>query len=186
VNRFAPIATMGIFSYLFSAFRKTGSAEPASNPADAGRELRQLMLTATPAKLGQKPTPDFPRVYGVLMDWPIDDQIATIFSSAAGAASLYTTSTFNVIGGEKHESVRSAAVEFVRASDRLFDVSTPTTAFPYPAADAVRFYLLAFSGVRVFETARSSLEDGTNEHADLFRLGQAVLSQLRMVVERRK
>src|SRR5262245_10829174 len=117
---------MGIFSFLFGSLHKARAAEPAGNPADAGRELRQLMLTTTPEKVGQKPTADFPRVYGVLMDWPIDDQTATIFAGATGAASLYTTSTFNVIGGEQHEAVRSAAIEFVRASDRLVAASMPT------------------------------------------------------------
>jgi hypothetical protein len=168
---------MGIFSFLF--------ARPARNPAEAGRELRQMMLTTTPEKLAQKPTAEFPRVYGVLMDWPIDDQTATIFASATGAASLYTTSTFNVIGGEKHEAVRSAAIEFVRAADSLVGASRPAANFPYPSADRVRFYLLTFDGVRLVETDRASLEDGTNEHAVLFRLGQAVLSQLRLVVEKR-
>jgi len=34
------------------------------------------MLTTPPEKTGSKPTQDFPRVYGILMDWPIDEDTA--------------------------------------------------------------------------------------------------------------
>ena len=68
-----------------------------------------MMLTTSPQEIGVKPTKEFRRVYGILMDWPIGEQIATVFSSSTGAASLYTTSTFGIIGGEGHETVRAAA-----------------------------------------------------------------------------
>ena len=63
-----------------------------------------MMLTTPPVRTGEKPTKEFPRVYGILMDWPVGEQTATVFSSSSGAASLYTTSTFGIIGGEGHES----------------------------------------------------------------------------------
>ena len=141
------------------------------------------MLTAPPEKTGYQPTGDFPRVYGIVLDWPIDEQVATIFSTSTGAASLYTTSTFGVIGGEGHESVRKAATTFVRAADRLFDAATPTIEYPYPASDLVRFYLLTFDGVRVVETDLASIYDRTNAYTEFFELGQAVLTELRRVTE---
>ncbi len=143
-----------------------------------------MMLSTPPAKTGEKPTKDFPRVYGILMDWPIGEQTATVFSSSTGAASLYTTSTFGIIGGEGHETVRTAATRFVRAADRLFDSATPTTEFPYPADGRVRFYLLTFEGVRVFDTDLASIERGTSKYAEFFGLGQAVLTELRRVTEK--
>jgi len=177
---------MGILSFLSGLFAREQSAQPGQSDADAGRRLRQMMLATPPERIGQKPTKDFPRVYGVLMDWPLGEQIATIFSSSTGAASLYTTSTFGVIGGEEHEAVRAAAVAFVHAADHLFDASTATTEYPYPPVDRVRFYLLTFDGVRVVETGMASLENGTGAYAEYFNRGQAVLTQLRLVVEQRQ
>ena len=139
------------------------------------------MLTTPPEKTRNQPTDDFPRVYAILMDWPIDEQVATIFSSSTGAASLYTTSTFGIIGGEGHETVRHAALTFVRAADRLFDAATATVEYSYPASDRVRFYLLTFDGVRVVETDLASICDRTNEYTEFFELGQAVLTELRRV-----
>lgn len=162
------------------------SAEQKKNPADAGRTLRRMMLTTPPAKLGVKPTKEFPRIYGILLDWPIDEITATIFSTATGTASLYTTSTFGIIGGEGHEAVRTAALNFVHTADRFFDTATPTTEYPYPTANRVRFYLLTFEGVRVIDTDLASINKRTSRYSELFGLGQAVLTELRRISETRQ
>lgn len=175
---------MGIFSFLFGSQAQTKPAASKPDPADVGRALRQKALATPPAKRGLAPGKDFPRVYGILMDWPIGENTATVFSDATGAASLYTTTTFGVIGGEGHETVRAAAIRFVRAADRLFDAAIPATEYPYPGRDRVRFYLLTFEGVRVFDTDLASLENRTSKHTEFFELGQAVLTELRLVVQK--
>jgi len=177
---------MGLFSFLFGSPSEAQSPEARKNPADVGRALRQMMLTTSPAEAGVKPTKEFPRVYGILMDWPIGAQTATLFSTSTGAASLYTTATFGIVGGEGHERVRAAAISFVRAADRLFDSAAPTKDYPYPAANRVRFYLLTFDGVRVLDTDLASIEDRTSKYAEFFGLGQAVLTELRRISERAK
>ena len=178
---------MGLFSFLFGSPSKAQSQASKKNPADAGRAMRQLMLSTPAEKLGERPSKEFPRIYAVLMDWPIGDgQTATVFSASVGAASLYTTSTFGIIGGEGHETVRNAAKNFVRAADRHFGASTPTTEYPYPAKDRVRFYFLTFSGVRVIETDLASISRNSNKYAELFGLGQVVLTELRLTTEKNK
>jgi len=144
------------------------------------------MLTLPPKQMGTKPTQEYPRVYGILMDWPVGKQVATVFSTSTGAASLYTTSTFGIIGGEGHPNVRSAARTFVQAADRHFAESLPTTEFPYPAADRVRFYLLTFVGVRVIDTDLASVTKKVGNYAELFDCGQAVLTELRLATDRRQ
>jgi len=165
--------------------RRTPSSEPPETSAEVGRTLRLKMLTTPPAQLGVTPTTEFPRVYGVLMDWPIDDQTATVFSASSGAASLYTTSTFGIIGGEGHEAVRSAAMKFVRAADRYLDAAQSTTEYPYPNAHRVRFYFLTFEGVRLIDTDLASVSNNTGKYTELFGLGQAVLTELRLVTQKR-
>lgn len=183
MSRKAIIVAMGLLSFLFGQISVAQPRGENGNSADAGRTLRQMMLATPPAKFGEKPTKDFPRVYGVLMDWPIGEQIATVFASSSGAASLYTTSTFGIIGGEGHQTVRAAAINFVRAADKLYDSSTPTAEYPYPAAGRVRFYLLTFDGVRVLDTDLASIENRTSKYSEFFDLGQAVLAELRLSTE---
>jgi hypothetical protein len=185
MNRTLLIFIMGLLSFLFGC-SKAHPPESKKNPADAGRDLRMMMLTTPPEKTGDKPTKEFPRIYGVLMDWPIGEQTATVFSTSTGAASLYTTSSFGIIGGEGHESVRNAAMSFVRAADRFFDGSAPTTEYPYPIGDHVRFYFLTFSGVRVIDADLASINSRTSKYAELFGLGQAVLTELRLITDKRQ
>jgi hypothetical protein len=169
-----------------SPAQKSPSQEspPQKNSADAGRSLRRMMLTLPPKEIDISPSEEFPRVYGVLMDWPLDEVTATVFSASDGAASLYTTSTFGIIGGQGHESVRTAAKKFVKAADRFYDAATPTTEYPYPASDRVRFYLLTFDGVRVIDTDLASINNHTGKYAKLFGLAQDVLTELRQVSEK--
>jgi hypothetical protein len=185
MSRGVIIIVMGLLSFLFGASSSTQPTPARGIPADAGRGLRQLALSTPAAQVGASPTAEFPRVYGVLMDWPIGEQIATVFATSSGAASLYTTSTFGIIGGEGHPTVRAAATQFVRAADGFFDTATPTAEFPYPGAGRVRFYLLTFEGVRVIDTDFAAIENGTSRYFTLFNLGQAVLTELRLVTERR-
>jgi hypothetical protein len=185
VNRTLFFLGMGIFSFLFGSAAQEKPSAPPKNPANAGRELRQMMLDTPPDKFA-KPAKEFPRVYAVLMDWPIDKETATILSSSEGAASLYTTSTFGIIGGEGHENVRKAAIKFVRAADRLYDEAKPTKEYPYPAANRVRFYLLTFQGVRVLEADLVTIASGKSKYTEYFGLGQDVLTELRLITEKAK
>jgi hypothetical protein len=156
------------------------------DPADTGKELRRMMLTMPPQDLGVSPTKEFPRVYGILMDWPIGEQTATIFSTCTGSASLYTTSTFGIIGGEGHASVRAASTAFVKAAGRFYESAASTSEYPYPAGDKIRFYLLTFHGVRVIETDMASVTRGAGPYAELFGLGQTVMTELRLSTEKAK
>jgi hypothetical protein len=124
--------------------------EPSKkNSADAMRELRLKMLTTSPAELSQKPTAEYPHVCRVLMDWPIDTGTVSVVSLSTGDASIYTTGTFGVIGGIGHETVRSAAKNFVKIAGKYYDEATPTKDYAYPKPGRVRFYLVCYDENRV-------------------------------------
>ena len=177
---------MGLFSFLFGS---PASAEPPATkpkPEDVGRALRQMMLTMPPAEIGLKPTPVFPHVYGVRMDLPMGHgQTATVVANATRTASLYTTSTFGIIGGEGHAAVRASALAFTSAAGQFFDSATPTTEFPYPPDGHVYFYLLTFEGVRRIDVELTAIENATSKYTPLFALGQEVLTQLRLISEKK-
>ncbi|MDB6018416.1 MAG: hypothetical protein JWR19_2905 [Pedosphaera sp.] len=154
------------------------------NPAEIGRALRSMMLTAPPKNLGIQPTKSFPRVYGVLMDWPLQNGTATIVSLCDGNASLYTTSTFGIIGGVAHESVRAAAIQFVATAERHFDAAVPTKEYPYPQPGHVRFYLTCFDGVRMIEAEEASLKTGKDKYSELWKVGQQVIAELHSITQK--
>jgi len=185
-NLFRLLCLLGMMASLPARSETAPPPPPKKDPEKAGQELRLQALTTPAAKIHKAPTDQFPLVYGVLMDWPTGPAIATVFAGSSGVASLYTNTNFNVIGGEAHESVRLAAVKMVLVANRHFAAATPTQEFPYPAPGHVRFYLLTYDGVRVLDVEQSELKDGTSKYGELFDLGQAVMSELRMVYEKGK
>jgi hypothetical protein len=160
--------------------------QPQKSPTDSMRELRLMMLTTPPSQLGIKPTGESPRVAGVLMDWPLGEHTATIVAMSDGNASLYTTSTFGVVGGVEHESVRVAAKRFAKAAERFHNEAAPTTDYSYPERERVRFYFVTFQGVRVIDTDMASMRARSGRYVDLFALGQAVVTELRIVTEKKR
>jgi hypothetical protein len=156
--------------------------KPKKDPKDMGRDLRNMFLTTPAEKVGMQPSQEYPRVWGVAVDWPIGDgNIATIVSLSDGSASVYTTGTSGIIGGIGHETVRAAAKKLVKEADRCFDVSTPTQDLSYPRLNHVRFFLTTFHGVRVIETELAPLSDRRTSYFVLFDSAQDVLTQLRLV-----
>jgi hypothetical protein len=142
------------------------------------RELRLMMLKTSPSQMGCLPSEAFPNVFSVLMDWPIENAIATVRGDCQGGASLYTTANFGILGGEGHERVRNAAKSFVQTGELFRERAAKTIDFEYPAKERTRFYLVCFDEVRLIEldTARLLVEGG--EFLALFVAGQTLLSEL--------
>lgn len=174
----------GILALLISILSVSVAEEPKKDPKDAGRALRNTFLTTSAEKVDIRPSEEYPRIWGVAVDWPIGDgQIATIVSLSDGSASVYTTGTFGIIGGIGHETVRAAAKKLVKQADRYFDESAPTQDLSYPTLDHVRFFLTTFHGVRVIETDLASLSERRSKYFTFFDSAQDVLTQLRHVTD---
>jgi hypothetical protein len=151
--------------------------------AEMMRELRLNMLTTPGTEFGQKQTPEYPRVYGVLMDWPLDSATVSVVAFSSGDASIYTTGAFGVIGGIGHEAVRGAAKSFVKIAEKHYDEATPTKDYPYPKAGRVRFYVICYDGVRTIETDLEALKNGRDKFSDLYAAGQRVIAELRLTTQ---
>ncbi len=161
--------------------RKENMGIDKNNPADADKGLRMMALTTTPQSLGFTAEQEYPQVYGVLTDWNLGDYTASILSMKDGMASLYTTTTFGIIGGEGHDSVREAAKRHVKIAGQYYDKSTPVSDFPYPTRGNVNFYLLTYDGVRLCVGDESGINKGTDPTRPLFAAAQDVLTELRIV-----
>ena len=155
----------------------------AQTSPSMGPELRQMFLKTTASKAGVSANAQFPHVFGVVLDWPINENIATVISLSDGSASLYTTSTFGIIGGVSHESVRVAARHFVSVAEQYLAASSPTSTYPYPLPGKIRFYLLTYEGVRAIDADAQATYSGTGKFSPLFGAAQDVVTQLRVVTE---
>jgi hypothetical protein len=169
----------------FTAMSETNDP-PKKTSADLMREIRLKILTSPSSELGQKPTLEYPHVYGMLMDWPIEEATVSVMASSVGDASIYTTGTFGVMGGIQHETVRDVAKSFVKLGEKHYDEAKPTKDFGYPQNGRVRFYLICYGDVRFIEADTESLTHGKGRCSDLFTAGQRVLTELRQIVDKQK
>lgn len=122
-------------------------------------------------------------VYGVLTEWDIDGVTATVMSMRDGTASLYTTSTFGIIGGQGHESVRQAAARYVKGCEQFADSGKIVTKFSYPKSGEVFYYILTYDGVRQIVGNQAAIERGSDPTRPLFEAAQDVLTKLRLISE---
>ncbi|MGA3057509.1 MAG: hypothetical protein ABSE70_05660 [Candidatus Limnocylindrales bacterium] len=153
------------------------------DPKDVGKALRKLALTTAPEELAFSPDKEYPTIYGVVTDWRIGQETASILAMKDGAASLYTTATFGIIGGEGHEKVMAAAQRCVRVGHRFVARSVKTSEFPYPEDDQVNFFLLSYEGVRLCKADETAIRQGSDAIRELFDAAQDLLTELRLVYE---
>jgi hypothetical protein len=157
-------------------------ALPQDRPYSPMINLRKKMLSSKAAAVGISPSKECSKVFAVAMDWPVGKEIVTVIGVCDGNASLYTTSTFGVIGGVAHENVRIAAKEFVKTAAQSYELTKPTKEYPYPPVGFLRFYLLCFDGVRVVTADVNSVVAGENPLSRLGSKAQRLIAELRLVV----
>jgi hypothetical protein len=198
-------AAIGGVYGLFSTIRKAGRSNKASatvtqtspppkldNPAAAsstkandyvstGNALRVKMLETPADSLGIKQTDAFPRVYGVIMDWNVQNQISMTFALCDGNASIYGPMV-GVSDSLVHKRVRDAAINAVQVAEKRHDDAVPAFDYAFPQSGSVRFYLLCFTGVRVIEVTQRSLEAGADKCSPLWKATQILISEISKVV----
>lgn len=166
---------MGLFGKLF------GKKQPPKDSPGIG--LRTMALTTPVSKLGFSSDEDFPLAYGVLTDWDIGGVTATVMSMRDGTASLYTTSTFGIIGGHGHENVRIAADRYVKIAEKFITYGKAVSDFTYPKSGDVFFYILTYDGVRLCVGNEDAINNGSDPTCPLFAAAQDVLTSLRLITE---
>jgi hypothetical protein len=146
-------------------------------------DLRNMAFSVTPEQLGLPAESDKTQVYGIIMDWGIDDGIATIVSYQTGDASLYLSSGGGVIGGGQHKNVNIAAKQFVSSAQAFLSKTIRTTETKLPETDEVKFYLLTNNGVFVGQELIKNFDNNSSQWLPLFENGNKVLTEMQKTAE---
>jgi len=144
-------------------------------------DLRGMALSNTPEQLGLTIPEKETVVFGVVMDWGIDDAVATTVAYRNGEASLYLSSGGGVIGGGQHEQVNKVAKQFVSLAQKHLKHTKKTNDTPLPKTDEVIFYLLTNNGTYTGKEQMKNFENETSGWTDLFYAGNDILSELRKI-----
>lgn len=164
-------------------FRKIFGKRDKQDPANMMKTMRLEWLQRPPTPGSYKTDDD---VVAVLMDWPIGDNIATVLASSLGDASLYTSSTFGIIGGIGHEKVRNAALQFAQCAQHFLHITHFSTDYGYPDGNKIKISAVTPKGVRSIVFEMKDVEDQNSPAYALFACGQIVLTELRLTMPDQK
>jgi hypothetical protein len=170
-------------SLILPLVMSASDAPTKKDAAAAMRDLRTTWLSRVPAPGTFRSADD---VVAVAMDWPLGDHIITVLASSSGDASLYTTSTFGIMGGVGHEAVRTAAMDLVRCARRFLPLTAATTSFPYPDKQTLRFYFVTPAGVRVVSFPLRDVDHENSPGRTLYAYAQNLVTELRQLTPETK
>lgn len=155
-----------------------------SKNAEAMRELRKMVLAASPRDLGLTPTQEHPRIWGILMETGFPEGAVTLVALLDGSASLYFSNGGGIIGAGEHAPVRRAAIKFIGTAEAYVEDFNATTEYPLPDTGRVKFYLLTYSGIFTGDFDEHLLGEGGHKLSKLFYAGHDVITAIRKVQER--
>jgi hypothetical protein len=132
----------------------------------------------TPSEVKAAATNDFPKVYGLVMDWSVGSQTSTTFAMCDGKSGLYAPRM--VLCDEVMQNrVKNRALSLVKTAGEYYDAAVPASDYPLPKPGNVRFYLLGFDGARVIESTESALSSGKDKCSALWGSVQALVVDMR-------
>jgi hypothetical protein len=118
-------------------------------------------------------------VWGLVMDWTLDDAVATVVSLADGTTSLYLSSGGGSIGAGEHPAAAAASISALRVAERMVDDVPEATESPLPDRGRTSLTLLTFPGLRRFEDDNAAFENGTSRLSPVANAMQAVIHEIR-------
>ena len=142
--------------------------DPKNNPYI---DMRNMAFGITEKELGIEIEKEKTKIYGVIMDWSIGDETATLISFISGDASLYLSSGGGMIGGQTHENVSNASKEFIKKAENYISKASKTENNPLPNSDEVLFYFLTNKGKFVVKEKMENIESNKSELLNLFEEG---------------
>lgn len=156
--------------------RDTKPEDPSLAQRDVYADLRALALAWKP---DQSSTSDGIVVYGMVMDWAIDEVTATTVAFSTGDASIYYSTGGGIVGGIGHASVRAAATQFIHGGQTYLGGAHLVDSTPLPEREHVCFYFLTNRGIYGAAEHMMYMEDETSSWYDLFILCNNVITMMR-------
>ena len=148
--------------------------------------LRNMVLCGTRERFGLAATSSPTDPWGVVMDWGVTSETATVMALSDGSASIYLSSGGGYLGGQKHESVKNAALHAIEVAREYPSQMKKTTEYNLPATGEVIFYLLTDSGVFTASEKETDLRSQDHPLSKLGNAMQNVVTQYRILEEYKK
>jgi hypothetical protein len=157
-----------------------------SEPDQTYLQLRSRILNLKPSEVGLAPSNNAPHVWGVLMETGYDVGIASLVSFADGTTSLYYSTGSDMLGSGEYTPVAEASKALVAQAEIHLQQMSSSNVVPLPEVGQVRFTLLTYSGIVFAEVPLKTVTGGDHLLSPLFIHAQETLTQLRLLVEKKR
>ncbi|MGZ6018140.1 MAG: hypothetical protein ACXWKO_05675 [Phenylobacterium sp.] len=157
------------------------SPEQITQAVDRYLALREVAFSTHSEDVEVKATPGQEQVYGVIVEYQVENGLVTVVGFASGDASVYRSTGGGEIGGRREPTVAGAARSLVaQAQVQLSDLPLVKD-YPTPEPGHVRVYALTTAGLRGAEEARDDINDPRDRLAALFSGGRKIVSEFQAV-----
>ncbi|MDX9782941.1 MAG: hypothetical protein RBT35_08200 [Bacteroidales bacterium] len=154
-------------------------------PADQNpyEEFRSRAFKVTPVDLGLDLPLSDTTVYGVIIDWPIQTNVATIVVFSTGDASVYLKSGQIFIGGFAYPSIQSLAKEMISGAQKLLSETGKADSYALPDSSLVKFSFLTNNGIYVHHETEESIDRNQSQWTTLFYKGNQIITEYRLITQ---
>jgi hypothetical protein len=165
---------------MFGRRKKQSAQEPAHDPAEVYRGLRdQVMRAAEIVDCGDQ------QVAAVMVETGSRDYVSNIVAVCDGTSSLYTNRGFGIIGGGFHDSVLQANHALLAEAEQRIDDCVRDSDDRLPGAGKVIIRIMTKSRRYSMEASEDDLGQDRHLFSPLFHAGHRMLSELIKISESR-
>lgn len=132
--------------------------------------LRDFWFDVKPSEVGVSPSADHPKIFSVIMDWPLKYQTAGLVrvmvgAVADGTSSLYISPGPRVLGGL---SASRQAQNVICSAETLLEGADQVDGHPMPPPGHVYFYIRTYDHLFRVQDKLSDLMNGRGNTLQLF------------------
>lgn len=154
--------------------------------AEIYTKLRDQALGFGPVEIKAGPVVEGGRVLGVVMDMGYETAVVSIVGLSDGTTSTYVSNGGGMIGGGDSPPVAAASKRWVEVAEAAAGLLPESSGEALPADGEIRFNVLTV-GPRLSATAAEpELAAGRHALSPLYRAGQDVITEIRLVNEARQ
>jgi len=146
-------------------------------------EYRNMAFKVTPIDLELNLPLVNTTVYGVIIDWPIQTNVATIVVFLTGDASVYLKSGQIYIGGFAYPTLQNLAKEMISSAQKLLSETRRTENFALPDSSFIQFSFLTNNGIFVHQETEESIDKNQTEWTPLFFKGNQIITEYRLITQ---
>jgi len=162
-----------------------GQKQANKIPADKNpyEEYRNMAFKVTPVDLELNLPLVNTTVYGVIIDWPIKTNFATIVVFSTGDASVYLKSGQMFIGGYAYPAIQNLAKEMIVSAQKLLSETSRTENFALPDSGVIQFSLLTNNGIFWHQETEESIDKNQTKWTPLFLKGNQIITEYRLITQ---